>query len=442
MMVDGSRDQSLIKKVLMRVILLFLFLAGFSIVSAQSIDFNWPEDRLTAENKNTSYRIALEEGRYRDAANDLYWLLVNSPELSVSIYQNGTKIYEYLALNESNKENASTYVDSTLLLFDLRIKYYGEEIKVRNMKAYSAFKMLNSKKNAAKYLLQEYDSLYSHFEVSSFNVIPYAYVIRTYQKDSNLLSSQELMNRYNSIHEALLSLYGPVEDTEISKGVYPRIKVDDIFIDLLDADCDFIVQSSAALWEGRSDLNLSKVLFQRLNDSGCKDNSLYLLLAENIYKQDPQLSLSYAVLAKGYKEMGNYQKTEDYLKESFELTTEEEIKAKILIELAENSLDQNDKKGALDYLNQSIEIGSSKVAFNALGNLYYSSVEECNGINQRFMYILAYEMYEKAENDKMKVLSKEQFPSKEELFQLNLKAGELYLLDCMVKEEIILRTRD
>ena len=46
-----------------------------------------------AEEKNVMYNDARQQGDYANAANDLDWLLENTPELNPSLYINGAKIY-------------------------------------------------------------------------------------------------------------------------------------------------------------------------------------------------------------------------------------------------------------------------------------------------------------------------------------------------------------
>ena len=60
--------------------------------------YSWPEDRATAEEKVALYTDYISISDYRQAADNLHWLLKNAPILNLSIYQNGIKIYENLAI--------------------------------------------------------------------------------------------------------------------------------------------------------------------------------------------------------------------------------------------------------------------------------------------------------------------------------------------------------
>jgi hypothetical protein len=63
-------------------------------------------------------------------------------------------------------------------------------------------------------------------------------------------------------------------------------------------------------------------------------------------------------------------------------------------------------------------------------------------VEDRLPYIAAYQMFEKAGNKKMMQASKEQFPSKEEIFSANLDAGQVMTAHCWIKESVVLKTRD
>ena len=116
-----------------------IFFALFFLVSVQtaySQKWNWPEDRATAEEKVALYSDDLKLDHFRASADNLMWLLVNAPDLNVSIYQNGAKIYENLAELEENPSRKDMYLDSLMLMYDTRMKYFGDSLNVMNRKVF------------------------------------------------------------------------------------------------------------------------------------------------------------------------------------------------------------------------------------------------------------------------------------------------------------------
>ena len=81
----------------------FLFVNFFfvSLVSAQP-GWNWPDNKSSAEEKNVLYTDYLKEGNCEAALEPHNWLLDSVPNLHVSLYQNGIKIYQCLIKNEKD----------------------------------------------------------------------------------------------------------------------------------------------------------------------------------------------------------------------------------------------------------------------------------------------------------------------------------------------------
>lgn len=87
----------------------------------------------------------------------------------------------------------------------------------------------------------------------------------------------------------------------------------------------------------------------------------------------------------------------------------------------------------------------AREAYNLIGNLYFSSFEECKGgeskVKDRAIFIVAYKMYEKAGNTEQMAASKEQFPSIEEIFSEGFNEKEKITVDCWINESAVLQRR-
>ena len=138
----------------MKAKILFVGLIATLCFNVANAQWNWPDDRETAEEKNALYTDNFKQGNYRVAANHLQWLLVNAPNLNKSIYINGVKIYDGLASEESDAAQKVVFQDSVLTLYDLRIQYFGEEGKVLNRKAFDAYKYFKGDKSRYEELFQ------------------------------------------------------------------------------------------------------------------------------------------------------------------------------------------------------------------------------------------------------------------------------------------------
>src|SRR5690606_17955738 len=120
------------------------FVALFLVFAAAEAQpgWKWPDDENMANKAkeiNARYTDLMKEGKNRQAANMLSWLLANTPDLNKAIYINGNKIYDDLATSEKDAMKRAVYQVSALIMYDLRIQYLHEKAGVLNRKAFSAY---------------------------------------------------------------------------------------------------------------------------------------------------------------------------------------------------------------------------------------------------------------------------------------------------------------
>ena len=94
--------------------------------------WNWPENKSEAEEKNVLYTDYLKQQNCESAVEHLDWLIDNVPNLHVSIYQNGIKIYRCLIDKEEDPIRKNELIQKSLSLFDGRIENFGREAYVKN----------------------------------------------------------------------------------------------------------------------------------------------------------------------------------------------------------------------------------------------------------------------------------------------------------------------
>ncbi len=116
--------------------------------------------------------------------------------------------------------------------------------------------------------------------------------------------------------------------------------------------------------------------------------------------------------------------------------------------MANINLKEGNKQKARDFALKSASLSSSQSskAYKLVGDIYMNSYEQCKGgkdvVEDRAVFIAAYDMYVKAGNSAGMNNAKEQFPSKEEVFTYNKKIGDSIKLNCWVGETVTIQTRD
>ncbi len=424
-----------------------LALLFFASANAFSQRWNWPEDRAKAEEMMALYTDELKLEQYRKSANNLHWLLVNAPNLNVSLYQNGAKIYENLAVKEDNPATKQLYLDSLMWMYDARMKYFNDSVNVMNRKAFKAYKHYIKDKDKHEFLLKLYDET---FRISGNNVLDsnlpaYMNVVKVNRLIIKNLSLEEVFDRYNLISIILDFKIRNGKNLEKQKNMIDRILTETIPEGI---DCDFVIENLGPKFrEDPEDLALAKRIFSFMLSGKCTEDPLFMDVAKEIQLQEPTYGLAYKVIGKKCLVQKNYSCAETYFIEALSLASAGVEKAEVYIDLGKIKAFQNDKAEAREYYRKALLANpGNKTTFESIGNLYYYSVSDCaekqDKVKDRLPYIAAYDMYKKAGNTKMMDAAHEQFPSREEIFIKNYSIGQKMDIGCWMNVSVILQTRD
>jgi tetratricopeptide (TPR) repeat protein len=139
----------------------------------------------------------------------------------------------------------------------------------------------------------------------------------------------------------------------------------------------------------------------------------------------------------------NNTEAEKYFNQAITLTEDPGNKADMYMQIGT----MKSGSTARDYYRKALASDPTKrEAYAAIGYLYYQSFEGCAGkadiVKDRATFLAAYDMFERAGNNKMMEAAKEQFPSKEEIFTYNYTTGDNISVDCWIGESTVIRTRD
>ena len=431
-----------------KAILLLTFLLGsFGLAQAQQSGWNWPEDKKTASAKNALYTDSKSMGRYREAADALYWLLLNAPDLNPSIYINGSEIYSELADAEKDAAKKEVYEDSVLVLYDLRVKYFGDEANVIDNKAFYAYKYNKDEKEE---LPELYNLLKKVVELngnktSYANAVAFMDVIRRYKSaDDKALTDEQVLDHYDQVMGILDNYIASGKDVErIEK--YKAI-VDDLLVKTVTIDCEFVKSNfGPKLTADPQNLEIAKKTFKLLKAGGCSDGELYMTALTTIFNNEPTLGLAKHIAQKKL-EQKDYAAAEEYFEEAVSMAESNVEKGEIYFELAQiyGNLGRKSESRSMAYKAMEADPSIASQAYTHIGNLYLNS-QECyekqSVVKDRAIFIAAYEMYQKAGNSSAMALAAKQFPSGEEIFTENKAVGDKITVGCWINETVTLRKR-
>lgn len=432
-----------------KILTLVFTLYGFSYLFAQS-GWNFPEneaDSIRTNEKLVLYSDLLKLGNYKQAVPHLQWLLKNTPDLNESLYINGAKIYENLAETEKDPKKKRQYQDSTILMYDLRIKYFDDEAAVLNREAFSAYDFYKDDKSKYKYLFDLFKKTFelNGNQVWDQNLLAYMDVVRRYKLTGGQISDDEVLDIYDQITEIIEYKQGLDKNTERLEKISDN--VDKLLAATIQVDCDFIQNTlGPKLKSDQDNLKLAKNIFKLAFAGKCLDNPVFMDAALVIYEKEPNYGMAKLIGDRSYLNK-NYNDAMKYYGEAIDLTDENLKKAELYANMANIQSILGNKPRARDYALKAINADpGKKEAYNLIGNLYFSSYDECkkgeNEVKDRAVFFAAYEMYRLAGNTDGMKKAKEQFPTMETIFTYDMQVGQKITVDCWINETVTIQRRD
>ena len=433
-----------------KAIFTLMFLMGtLGLATAQAqgqSTWNWPDDKKTATEKNVLYSDSKDMGNYREAANALYWLLVNAPDLNPSIYINGVDIYSELAEKEKDAAKKQVLQDSVLTLYDLRIKYFGDEADLLDRKAFYAYKY--NKDEKAK-LADLYNLLTRVVELNGTktsypNAVALMDVVRRHKLLNKAITDEKALEHYDQVMEIL--------DAHEKKGVdtatinkYKSI-VDDMLVGTVTVDCKFVEKNFAPkMKENPNDIDIAKKVVGLLKVGKCYDTPLFMDALTRIHTLEPSFEMA-ELIAKRKLADKEYAEAEKYYEQAVQLTDDPSKKGEIYLDLAQTfaKLGRKSESRSMAYKAMEADPSMAAKAYTHIGDLYMNS-QECykkvSLVEDRAIYLAAHKMYQKAGNSSRMAKAAEQFPSGEEIFNENLEVGDQITVGCWINETVTLQKR-
>jgi tetratricopeptide (TPR) repeat protein len=443
-----------------RFLIFSLMIAGFTFFGSTKAtaqckgDFG--ADKPATELKIALYGDAYKAQKYQEAKGPLHWLLVNAPRVSTKIYVDGVDIYDKLAGAETDPAKKQVLIDSVMTVYDLRITNCGNEAQVIGRKANAMFKFYYKDKSKLASVINIYDRA---FELNKENMMEsnLDLYMKTVQLNSTgnkgSMTDEQILDRYDNINSVIDAKIKKATDAgkadEVVKLNAIRAKVDEALTATpVKFDCEMVKSKLEPKFrQNPADQKLAKKIFTFMLQGKCTDDPLWLETGEVIKDIEPKDFGLIKNLALKHLGNGNGEKAEAFMKEAQALATKPDQKSDALMILGSIENKKGNNTGARDYFRQAATADpANKEAWSKIGDLYYNSFDDCakrqNMAEDRLVYIAAFEMYQRGGDTQGMAKARAQFPSKEDLFLLNWKAGESRKISCWVGETVALKTRD
>lgn len=446
-MISGLEEGNMIKSLLdmKRQLTLAILALTISVAAMAQPGWNWPENIEKAKENNALYTDAFKSKEYETAIPPHQWLLENAPDLNKSLYINGAKIYEGLAVKESDVAKKVGLQDRALEMYDLRMKYFGDEANVMNRKAPVAYKYYRGNKVKYKDLLDLFDKTFQLNGQNTLdgNLLAYMDIIRRYKLIKGDITDEQIIEKHGRISDVLELKIS--EGKNVSRLESYQEKIDEMLTKIVTVDCDFVEKNMGPKLKESNDIKVAKNIVNFMITGRCTDSPLFLDAAKVLLDQEPDFGLA-KVIAVKLGSAGDIQAAHTYYDKAIEYADDDLEKAEIYMSKAKLFNSGGNKSMARTQARRALAIDPSmKTAYTMIGNLYMGSYQECrkgvSKVDDRLVYLAAYNQYQKAGNTKMMAAAKEQFPSIGEIFELGFKEGQVMTCGCWINESVKLQRR-
>lgn len=381
---------------------------------------------------------------FEKALPSLHWMLKNAPGFSASVQSWAIEAFEKVAENTQDKSKKQILLDSMIIAYKSKAEHFELTDLDKNKLAFRYFRYFL---NDPEKLQEAYPLFKSIFEtpesVINNNLIPYIYVSVNYHEKVAQIEEDEILQLYMTVSELVSNRYS--DDEKRFKDYTERL--DNSLLKMMGSPLPCEAIDRIALGMDKIDsLNSAKKVMSFSLNSSCGRTANYMKALNIIANNEPtsgvyKILAQYAAAEKNWDEaIGNYEKALSY-------ETSNKKKSDLYMDLATVHYANYNKPKARESALLAIETNpeESAAAYSFIGNLYMASFDECSDrhdiVQDKAVYLAAYDMFEKAKDTKGMEDAQLRFPTREEAFQIELYDGEPIEVGCWIQVKTILRTR-
>lgn len=382
-----------------------------------------------------------------DAIGPWRWVFKNCPEASQNAYIDGANMIEYFMKKASSAEAKAKYVDTLMMIYDQRIKYFGREGYVLGRKA----------SDLLKYMPEEYEKAYHIFKKSaelrgdkseSFVLV---YYFRTVLKmvDAGKLNKADMVDTYYELMDIIdHNMKKYKNDSKLSAWENVKGNIELSFEPY--ATCEDLIPAFQEKFnESPEDVELLKKITNMLDKKDCTESDLFFETSVKLNELEPSPNSSF-MIAKMLIKKNKYDETIPYLEDALDMEDEDK-KADVFLILANVYNHKKNYTKARTYARNVLDLRPDDGnALILIGDMYASSASDCgdNDLTKKVAYWAAVDKYIQAKNadssvedianSRINIYSK-QFPTSETIFFYDLADGDPYTVGCWINERTKVR---
>jgi len=408
------------------------------------------EDSVNCRKNMSLYKTYYDQRNYQMALS--FWRLAfnECPLSSNNLHLHGIRMYKALYAETSDR----AYVDSMNMVYDARIKYFGEEGKNEGRRGMDLWEL--GQDGDKDFLLASYEALSKSVEIdgeaADANTMVVLMGVTQKLYDLGVFANDQKVNIIINYGNLMDILDARISRVRRPADVDARTNIEMIFKAGGAVDCDGLINYfTPKIKAAPEDVDLLKKVLGLLQSTGCTDSDLFYTSAENLYKFEKSSMAAYHLAEMNFSK-GQSSKAEYYYNEAVNLETDPLAKSSYYTKLAAIRLGDKDNKAARDYARKAIDMNPENgTAYMIIGNAYAGVKISDDDFENQTVYWVAVDYFIKAKqvdpglasnvNEYISTYS-QVFPTKTECFFRSMtEEGVSYSVGGWINETTTIRFR-
>lgn len=439
---------------------------GFAQSNPQENMSKYGRDSIKCVENISLYREFLKQWRasnfespvIKDLIVPWRWVFQNCPLGSENTYLDGVRIMQYRIENEKNPALKSKLIDTMLMVYDQRIKYFPNHHKtgqpqkgtIMGRQGVDLFTYDQERFEEAYKILKESVAIEGDKSDGTVLIFYFRSVIKMARKAK--IDTTTIVDTYDQVIDILDHNINRLNKEGDTKWVehYKNFKgnIDATFEPF--ASCTELVRIYRNKFKKTpNDVDLLKKITTILDRRSCQEDPLFLQSSMNLHKLEPSPESAYNIARLLLKDE-KFNQAIPYFEEATKSADIDRAHNAFKL-LAETFRAVKNYPKSRQMALKALELKPNDGApYITIGDMYAASAKECgnNEFTSRVAFWAAVDKYNQAKRvdasqtdaaNKRIATYSVYFPSLETIFFYDYKEGDTYTIDCWFKEETIIR---
>lgn len=327
----------MIRRKLFVTISLSVFSLAFSLHAQKGVEdgskYGKGQDSIRALQNLSMYQQYYKQKAYKEAVNPWRVVYNEAPRASFNMYIHGVILYKVLINSTKDIAKRKAYVDTIMMIYDQRSKYFGKPGEVLARKAVDLRELDESRMGEAYDFLSEAIKI-SSTDVPNFAINTYMQIALSRYLKKEIERDQMVENFATSIDimEEQLKAAANDKERDAAKQIIDNVQL--IFSNSGAATCETLVPVLSRKYDKNpNDVETINSVLNLLKTVKCEDTDLFAKAAEKLHSIEPSANSAFK-LGNYFIAKKDFVKAIPYYEQAIELETVDSMKARYYSDLA------------------------------------------------------------------------------------------------------------